>query len=380
MRPKLKPLAQQVLVITGASSGIGLATARKAGRAGAAVVLTARNEAALREAADEINRFGGRAHTVVADVGDPEAVARIGRAALARFGRIDTWVNVAGVGIYGPLKDVTPEDHERLFRTNYFGVVNGTLEALRHLQSRPEGGAIINVGSVLSDAGAPLMGAYSASKHAVKGFTESLRMEIAREKLPVSVTLIKPSSISTPFPEHTKNLTESAMRPPPPLYSPDVVADAILHAAEHPVRQLNVGFGARDLPVVAASAPRLADSLFGRLIPPLTRLGGIRSSGDTLYAPGRDGRIEAAAYKGRRYSVYTEAQKHKLLVVGVGALAVAGAAIWLGRGRIGRTTRPLAARALRPLVIKAIGARPLAVAKAAAKRPRWALRLAAALR
>ena len=380
MRPKLKPLSKQVIVITGASSGIGLATARKAGKAGAVVVLAARNEAALREAADEINRFGGRAYPVVADVGDPEAVARVARETLTRFSRIDTWINVAGVGIYGPLRQVTPEDHERLFRTNYFGVVNGTLEALKHLQVNEGGGAIINVGSVLSDAGAPLMGAYAASKHAVKGFSESLRMEIAREKLPVSLTLIKPSSISTPFPEHIKNLTDDPMRPPPPLYSPDVVADAILHAAQHPVRQLNVGFGARDLPVVAALAPRLADSIFGRIIPPLTRLGGIRSTGDTLYAPGRGGRIETAAYKGRKFSVYTEAQKHKVLVLGVGALAVAGAAFWVGRRGIGRAARPLAASALRPLALRAIKARPLAVARVAAKRPRWALRLAAALR
>src|SRR5687767_7318660 len=122
MRAKLKPLDQQVIVITGASSGIGLATARRAAKAGAAVVLAARNEAALREVCEEISAEGGRALPVAADVGDPDDVARIARSAIARFGGFDTWVNDAGVGVYGDLTEIPLADHQQLFRTNYFGV------------------------------------------------------------------------------------------------------------------------------------------------------------------------------------------------------------------------------------------------------------------
>ncbi|MFT4934581.1 MAG: NADP-dependent 3-hydroxy acid dehydrogenase YdfG [Pseudoalteromonas distincta] len=130
MPVKLKPLSEQVIVITGASSGIGLTTARKAAKAGAAVVLASRNEEALKTIADEINAAGGRAHAVAGDVGDPAQVEAIARAAIARFGGFDTWINDAGVGLYGDLETVPLEDHERLFRTNYFGVVNGSLEAV----------------------------------------------------------------------------------------------------------------------------------------------------------------------------------------------------------------------------------------------------------
>jgi short-subunit dehydrogenase len=336
MRLKLKPLAEQVIVVTGASSGIGMATAQAAARAGADVVLVARNEPALQEVRRGIEAAGGRAHAVAADVGDPDQMAGVARAAVEQYGGFDTWVNDAGVGIYGELEKIAFADHERLFRTNYFGVVNGTLEAVKHFKARGAAGAVINVGSVLSDVGSPMLGAYAASKHAVKGFTESLRMELIRDKAPVSLTLIKPSSISTPFPEHMKNLTEATPQVPPMRYAPEVVASAILHAATHPMRQMTVGFGARPMALATAAAPPFAERLFARLIPPLSRRRGSDSPSDSLYSPSADGLIETPAYKGRRFSVYTEAQKHPGLALGAGALALAGATMLLprrGRGR-----------------------------------------------
>lgn len=377
---KLKPLADQVIVITGASSGIGLATARKAAKAGAAVVLAARNEEALRAIAEEINSAGGRAHPVAGDVGDAEDVEKIARAAIARFERIDTWVNDAGVGLYGELTETPAADHERLFRTNYFGVVNGSLEAVKHFKARGGPGVLINVGSVVSDIATPMLGAYSASKHAVKGFTDGLRIELGREKAPIAVTLIKPSSIATPFADHAKNFMDKAPSVPPPVYAAEVVADAILHAAQHPVRAMTVGAGGRQMVLMGAMAPTLADKLFGAIIPPLSKRRGAKSIGDNLYEAGLDGQTQGAHLKGRKFSIYTQAQKHPVLTVGMGLLAVVGAAAFLGRGKIAHLARPAVARAARPVLMKVATRRPLATARMVARHPKQAVKLAAALR
>jgi NADP-dependent 3-hydroxy acid dehydrogenase YdfG len=204
MAVSLKPLDQQVIVITGASSGIGLATAEAAAKEGAKLVLASRSAKALQEIATRINANGGEAVHVVADVGDRSQVERIAEAALSRFGRIDTWINDAGVSIYGRLVEVSEKDSRRLFDTNFWGVVNGSLAALPHLLK--QGGALINVGSEVSDAVVPLQGMYSASKHAVKGFTDALRVEIEEvDKAQVSITLIQPTAVNTPYPQHAKN-------------------------------------------------------------------------------------------------------------------------------------------------------------------------------
>src|SRR5690242_13676398 len=162
---RLKPLREQVIVVTGASSGIGLTTARLAAERGARLVVAARSEQALRQLEEEINTAGGEALAVAADVGKEEDVQHIADAAVTRFGGFDTWVNDAGISIYGRLLDVPPEDHQRLIQTNLWGVVHGSTVAARHLRNK--GGAIINLGSIVSDRAIPLQGMYSASKHAV---------------------------------------------------------------------------------------------------------------------------------------------------------------------------------------------------------------------
>ena len=178
-----KSLKDQVIVITGASSGIGLATAREAARRGAKVVLASRNAEELRQITDEIRAAGGSAISVAADVAEPDAVERIGESAAREFGGVDTWVNNAGVSIYGKLTDIPLADKRRLFDVNFWGVVNGCRTAVRLM--RDHGGTIINVGSEVSDRAIPLQGIYSASKHAVKGYTDALRMELEHEELPI---------------------------------------------------------------------------------------------------------------------------------------------------------------------------------------------------
>jgi NADP-dependent 3-hydroxy acid dehydrogenase YdfG len=199
MAISLKPLNEQVIVITGASSGIGLCTAESAARQGAKVVLAARSGETLDDAVNQINASGpGRAISVVCDVAERSQVEQLANEAVGHFGRIDTWVNDAGLAIYGRLDEVSDQDSHRLFDINFWGVVYGSLIALPHLKK--QGGALINLGSEVSEAVVPILGMYSASKHAVKGFTDALRIEIERiDKAPVSVTLIQPTEVDRPF-------------------------------------------------------------------------------------------------------------------------------------------------------------------------------------
>lgn len=259
MNVQLKSLSAQVMVITGASSGIGLVTARMAAHRGAKLVLAARSEESLRQLTEEINSSGGEAVYVVADVGREEDVQRISEKAQERFGGFDTWVNNAGVSIYGNLLDVSTEDMRRLFDTNLWGVVYGSLLAAERLRTR--GGAIINVGSTLSDRAIPVQGIYSASKHAVKGFTDALRMELEAEGAPVSVTLVKPGAIATPYPQHAKNYMEREPTVPPPVYAPEVVAEAILYCAENPERDVFAGGSGKAISMSGHYAPRVTDKV-----------------------------------------------------------------------------------------------------------------------
>lgn len=257
MKRRLKSIPEQVIVITGASSGIGLATARRAAREGAKLVLAARNSQALDELVRELERSGCQAIRVVADVGRREDVQAIAHAAIERFGGFDTWVNNAGVSIYGRLDEVPVEDCKRLFDTNFWGVVHGSLAAVAHLKQR--GGALVNIGSEVSDVAIPLQGMYSASKHAVKGFTDALRIELEESGAPVSVTLIRPTAIDSMFVEHAKNYMEVEPQLPPPLYVPDVVAQAILEAAQHRHRDIYVGANAKISSLMAKFLPRGSD-------------------------------------------------------------------------------------------------------------------------
>jgi len=323
MHVRLRPLAEQVVVITGASSGIGLITARKAAAAGAKLVLVARNETALAEIARDMNSRDQPAIFVVADVGDPREVEQAAQRAVERFGRIDTWINNAGVTIYATLSETPIGEHERMFRTNYFGVVNGTSAALPHL--RAQGGALITVASIVSDIPTPLMGAYSASKHAVKAFVNSLRIELKQEGAPIAVTLIKPAGIDTPIAQHAANHQQGEARIPPLVYDPELVADAILDAAEHPRRDVTVGGAGRLNVLVGTHFPALLDRLAPLLVPFLEDKRRAPTPDDNLFGPAADGEVRSPIERGKSVSLYTLAGRHKPLVLGtIAALAIGG--------------------------------------------------------
>ena len=328
LKKKLKKLADQVIVITGASSGIGLATARMAAERGARVVLFGRSGDALARAVEQILANGGDAIAVTGDVTREADLETLAARAVESFGGIDAWVNNAGVSAYGPLGDVPLEDARRLFETNFWGLVLGTRIALRHL--RDTGGAIVNLGSEVSERAIPLQGFYSASKHAIKGYTEALRAEIEAERLPVSVTLIKPGPIDTPYTMNAKNFLASEPRhAPPPVYAPEVVARAILRACAHPTRDLYVGGAARMAGAFGHLFPSLADKLLARTVVPGTPSGAQpRRPRDRS---GLDVATEQLATRGnyagpvRNVSLYTEAASRPLAT----ALSLAGTGLAL---------------------------------------------------
>ena len=329
MSLRLKPIDEQVIVITGASSGIGLATARMAARRGARVLLAARGAEALDRAVDGIRSDGGVARRVNVDVTRPGDLERLAQTAITEFGCFDTWVNCAAVAIYGRVDEVPLADQRRLFETNFWGVVHGSLAALPRLRS--SGGALINIGSMVSDVAIPLQGIYSASKHAVKAYTNALRLEVEAEGAPVSVTLIKPGAIDTPYFEHARNYMEREPKPPPPVYAPDAVARAILRCAVHPVREVIVGGAARAMITAASLSPRMADRVMERTM--FSAQKSDRPTGgqtDNLYRPDPTGPRERGRYAGPvlQHSVYTSAVLHPartmLAAAGVGLAVAAG--------------------------------------------------------
>ncbi|TDO15540.1 short-subunit dehydrogenase [Bacillus subtilis] len=264
---KLKQLKDQVIVITGASSGIGLVTARMAAEKGAKVVAAARNEDALKELADELKEKGHDAIWVKADTGKEEDVNRIAETAISTFGRFDTWVNNAAVSIFGHAMDVTVDDMKQMFDTNFWGPVYGTRAAVKHYTSRGVPGALINVGSLFGDRGTVIQSAYASAKFALHGWTESIRMELEKEQAPVSVTLIHPGRIDTPYNEHARSyLDKQPAHYRSMIYPPEAAAEAILFAAEHPKRDMYIGSQAKAIAMLGALFPRLTDRLMEKIM------------------------------------------------------------------------------------------------------------------
>lgn len=336
MSIRLKPLGEQVIVITGASSGNGLATARLAVERGAAVVIAARNGDALEAIRSELGAGGGQVEICLADVAIEADVERIATTAIAAFGRIDSWVNNAAAATYGSIEQVSIEDHRRIFDVNYFGYLIGCRVAARVLRAGG-GGAIVNVGSILGDRSIVEQGPYCATKHAVQALTDVLRMELERDAAGISVTLVKPSAIDTPYPEHARNYLDTPPRLPPPLYDPALVADAVLFACATPRRVLYVGGTGVLASLAGQVAPRLTDlamEVIGSVIQRAPGDPGRAAMRDNLYEPREDGDTNGSQKSVvRRTSVALALQK---MPFGVVPLAMAGAAMLAAASVVGR--------------------------------------------
>ncbi|MBW4424912.1 MAG: SDR family oxidoreductase [Nostoc desertorum CM1-VF14] len=257
---QLKPINQQVVSVVGASSGIGRITALEFARRGAKVVVSARGESKLKSLVEEIRSFGGEATYIVADVEVFDQVKAIADKTVEVYGRLDTWVHVPAIGIFATFDNTTPEEFKHVIDVDLMGQVYGAMAALPHLK-REGRGALIHVSSVEGTRSLPYQSAYSAAKHGVEGFIEAMRVELQHEKLPISVTSVKPAVINSPF--WNNGRTKLGVKPAgiPPYYEPKLVADAILHVAEHPTRDYLVGDVAKILDLLQRISPPLVDSL-----------------------------------------------------------------------------------------------------------------------
>ncbi len=257
---QLKPINQQVVAVVGASSGIGRETALRFARQGAKVVVSARSEPGLASLVDEIRRFGGEATYILADVSDFEQVKAIAEHTVKVYGRLDTWVHASSNNVFATFDNITPEEFEHVIDVSFMGQVYGAMAALPHLK-REGRGALIHISSIEGRRSLPYQSAYAAAKHGIEGFVEALRVELQHEKIPISVTSVKPAVINTPF--WNNGLTKLGVKPAgiPPYYDPSLVADAILYVATHPTRDFLVGDAARALDVLQRLSPSLVDSL-----------------------------------------------------------------------------------------------------------------------
>jgi NAD(P)-dependent dehydrogenase (short-subunit alcohol dehydrogenase family) len=257
-----KPLREQVLVVTGASSGLGRAIARRAGERGAKVVVTARNEEALANCVAEVERAGSQALAVPGDVTDQEQVERVVAEAAQRFGRIDTYVANAIVTVYAEAERLEPEELRRVWEVNFFGVVYGYWAALSHL--RESRGTFLHVGSALAYRGIPLQAAYCSTKAGARAFLESARVEEQKAGTGVAISLVLPGAINTPQFDRDRQKIGFQPQPVPPIYQPEPFAEATLRCAEQPVRELPISWGAQKLLWGQKLSPRAGDWILRR--------------------------------------------------------------------------------------------------------------------
>jgi NAD(P)-dependent dehydrogenase (short-subunit alcohol dehydrogenase family) len=257
-----KPLSEQVVVVVGASSGIGRATAREAGRRGARVVAAARNEEALANAAAEIEGLGSEALAVPVETSEFRTLEDLCAQAVERFGRIDTFVAAAMVTVYAEVEKLDEDELARVLDVNFLGRVRAFRAALPHL--RESGGTFVDVNSALAYRGIPLQAAYCASKAAARAFFESARVELERDGADVAVSLVLPGAVNTPQFDRARQKRGLQPQPVPPIYQPETIAAAILHCAERPVRELPVSWGAQKLLWGQKLSPRAGDRMLLR--------------------------------------------------------------------------------------------------------------------
>jgi len=258
------PPPGQVVVVTGASGGIGRATATAFGARGAKVALLARGEAGLAGAAGDVEAGGGQALVLPTDVADPAQIEAAAERVESELGPIDVWVNVAFTSVFSPFEKITPEEYKRVTEVNYLGFVYATMAALKRMTPR-DAGTIVQVGSALAYRGIPLQTAYCGSKHAIQGFNEALRCELLHDKSNVHVTMVQMPAVNTPQFSWVINRLPKHAQPVPPIYQPEVAARGVLHAADHPHRR-EYWVGGSTMGTLAANAiaPGVLDRYLAR--------------------------------------------------------------------------------------------------------------------
>ncbi|HYE16730.1 MAG TPA: SDR family oxidoreductase [Pyrinomonadaceae bacterium] len=255
----------EVVVITGASAGVGRAVARAFAREGAHIGLLARGRDGLEGARRDVEELGGRALVVQADVADAEAVERAAEAVENEFGPIGIWINNAMVSVFAPVKEMKPEEYRRVTEVTYLGYVYGTLAALKRMLPRDRG-VIVQVGSALAYRGIPLQSAYCAAKHAIQGFHDSLRSELIHDRSNVRVTMVQLPAMNTPQFGWVKSRLPQKPQPVPPIYQPEVGAEAVLFAARNDRREMYVGYPTVEAIVGDKIAPGFADKYLAKYV------------------------------------------------------------------------------------------------------------------
>src|SRR3954451_2485222 len=257
-----KPVSEQVVVVTGASSGLGRAIARAAAERGGKVVVTGRNEEALSNAVSEIERAGSEGRSGPADCAEQDQVERVVAQAIERFGRIDTYVANAIVTVYAEAERLTPDELRRVIDVNFFGTVYGYWASLPHLRAAK--GTFLHISSALAYRGIPLQAAYCSSKAGLRAFFESARVEEQKKETGVSISLVLPGAINTPQFDRDRQKIGYQPQPVPPIYQPEPFAEATLRCAEQPIRELPISWGAQKLLWGQKLSPRLGDWVLRR--------------------------------------------------------------------------------------------------------------------
>lgn len=331
-------MSVETVVVTGASAGLGRAIAKQFGKRGAQVALLARGKQGLDAAAAEIEKTGGKAFPIPTDVSDADAVEAAAEKAEQHFGPIDVWVNNAMVTVFSPVKEMKPEEYKRATEVTYLGVVYGTLAALKRMLPRDRG-TIVQVGSALAYRSIPLQSAYCAAKHAINGFTDSLRCELIHDKSRVRVTTVHMPAMNTPQFSWVKNRLEHKPQPVPPIYEPEVGARAVYWAAHHDRREIYVGGPTVGAIVGNKIAPGALDHYLGRTgfqsqqtseMDDPTRPDNLWEPVDANEDHGAHGTFDNKAH---RVSYQTWADLHRgPLAVGLGVAAgVVGSLLWASR-------------------------------------------------
>ncbi len=328
----------EVVVVTGASAGVGRAVVQAFARRGAHIGLLARGHDGLEGARKDVERLGGKALPIPTDVAHAGQVEAAATKVEETFGPIDVWVNDAMVSVFSPVKEMQPEEYERVTEVTYLGCVYGTLAALHRMLPRDRG-RIIQIGSALAYRGIPLQSAYCGAKHAIQGFTESLRSELIHDKSNVKITMVQLPAVNTPQFGWVKSRLPNKAQPVPPIYQPEVIAEAVTWVTDHYRRQVYVGLSTVNVITGNKIAPALGDYYLART--------GFKSQQtdqpedpqrpNNLWEPvdehkdhGAHGSFDDRA-KGSSWELWADMHRRALLIAGAGVLGLVGAGAILAR-------------------------------------------------